>query len=104
MNNLIITSGTPAITIADKDIFESMKFYSDGNIFWDVSRKKDRPAAKVLDTDCPLTLEQWQKAGYDRHSVIADPGLSDIRKYDFRLKKNSILRDYGFTDIPDAVK
>ena len=31
-------------------------------------------------------------------------GLADIRKYDFRLKKDSILREYGFTDLPGAVK
>ena len=104
MNNLIITDGTPAITIAVKEIFEEQRFYSDNNIFCDLSRKKGQPFAKLLEADRSLTLQQWRKAGYDRHSLQTDPGLVNVRKYDFRLKKDSILREYGFTDIPDAVK
>ena len=104
MNNLIITDGTPAITIAVKEIFEEQRFYSDNNIFCDLSRKKGQPFARLLESDRSLTLEQWRKAGYDRHSLQTDPGLVNVRKYDFRLKKDSILREYGFTDIPDAVK
>ena len=95
---MIITDGTPAVTVAKKAIFEERKFYSDGNIFFDLSGKKGLPFAKVLETDRPLSLKEWQEAGYDRHSVTADPGLVNIRKYDFRLKRNSILRDFGFTE------
>ena len=28
-------------------------------------------------------------------------GLADIRKYDFRLKQNSTLRDFGFSETPE---
>lgn len=28
-------------------------------------------------------------------------GLAGIRKYDFRLKRNSILRDFGFIETPE---
>ena len=104
LNNVIITDGTPVFTVAEKAIFEERKFYSDGNIFFDLSGKNGLPFAKVLETNRPLSLKEWQAAGYDRHSVAADPGLVNIRKYDFRLKRNSILRDFGFTETPDAVK
>ncbi len=32
-----------------------------------------------------LSLEDWQKMGYDRHSQVADPGFSNLDLEDFRL-------------------
>ena len=104
VNNLIVTDGTPAITIGEQELFDEHRLYSDGNIFYDLSRRKNRPLAKLLKSDRPFTIKQWQAAGFDRRSTAADPGLADIRKYDFRLTADSILREYGFADTPDAVK
>ena len=49
----------------------------------------------------PLTFDkrsfkQWQRAGYDRHSRIADPGFVDPVNADFRLKPNSPAASIGF--------
>ncbi|MBR1999031.1 MAG: hypothetical protein IJ992_00800, partial [Lentisphaeria bacterium] len=51
-----------------------------------------------------LTMKQWQEAGFDRHSIFADPGFRDMENFDFTLKEDSILRDYGFEETVDAVE
>ena len=49
-------------------------------------------------------MKQWQEAGFDRHSIFADPGFRDMKNFDFTLKEDSILRDYGFEETVDAVE
>ena len=45
-----------------------------------------------------LNMAEWQKAGLDRHSIFADPGFKDAANFDFTLKEDSILWDYGFNE------
>ena len=45
------------------------------------------------------TFAQWQEAGYDKHSVIADPLLVDAERYDFRLRPASPALKLGFKPI-----
>lgn len=42
----------------------------------------------------------WQKLGYDRHSVIADPLFVDPRRDDYRLRDDSPAFKLGFQAIP----
>ena len=49
-------------------------------------------------------MAEWQKAGLDRHSIFADPGFKDAANFDFTLKEDSILRDYGFNETVKAVE
>ncbi|MDL5045804.1 right-handed parallel beta-helix repeat-containing protein [Oscillatoria amoena NRMC-F 0135] len=45
------------------------------------------------------TLADWQKAGYDRHSILADPKLGNIAKGDFSLASTSPAKKIGFRPI-----
>jgi len=45
------------------------------------------------------TLQQWQKAGKDTHSVYADPMFINIEAFDFRLKPDSPALKLGFVPI-----
>ena len=58
------------------------------NVYWHAGGKKFRFGER--------TFRQWQQAGMDRNSVIADPGFVEPEKDDFRLKKNSPALVVGF--------
>ena len=60
----------------------------DGNLYWRVGGKKFRFGEKAF--------RQWQQAGMDRNSAIADPGFAAPGEGDFRLKNNSPALEVGF--------
>ncbi len=59
----------------------------DNNCYWRTSGAVDFAG---------LSLEDWQKAGRDAHSIIADPGFEDAENLDFRLKSDSAALKVGF--------
>jgi hypothetical protein len=74
---------------------------SDLNLFWDVNGKPitflkggfGSPAAKKA------TLDEWQKAGHDTHSLMADPCFVDLAGHDFALSDGSPALKLGFRPI-----
>jgi hypothetical protein len=54
-------------------------------------------------TEAPITplgsLGQWQAAGYDAHSVVADPLFVNPAEDDYRLKPDSPAFKLGFEAI-----
>ena len=64
-------------------------FRLDRNVYWHAGKPVVFPGN--------LTLDQWrQQRGQDEHSIVADPGLVDPAKGDFRLKDDSPARKLGF--------
>jgi parallel beta-helix repeat protein len=61
---------------------------ADNNIYWD-TRTKDIRFGDVSFAD-------WRKSGKDVHSIIADPEFVNPSAFDFRLKRNSLVRKTGF--------
>ena len=47
-----------------------------------------------------LSWGEWQKAGHDQHSVVADPLFVNAAKDDYRLQANSPAFKLGFKPIP----
>jgi len=45
------------------------------------------------------TLAQWQKMGYDRDSIEADPMFVDLEGEDYRLMPESPALELGFEQI-----
>ena len=41
-------------------------------------------------------FDEWQKRGFDRGAIIADPGFNDLAKRDFSFGKDSLLGRLGF--------
>jgi len=44
--------------------------------------------------------EEWQKAGHDQHSAVADPLFANAAKDDYRLQHHSRAFQLGFKPIP----
>jgi hypothetical protein len=64
------------------------KFKMDSNVYWNAAGKPVDFAGK--------SLAEWQKAGLDQHSIIADPKFADAAKYDFHLIADSPALKVGF--------
>jgi hypothetical protein len=45
------------------------------------------------------SIAQWQKLGYDEHSLFADPLFVDAAHDDYRLKADSPAKQLGFEPI-----
>lgn len=45
------------------------------------------------------TFAEWQKLGYDAHSIVADPLFVNLKRGDYRLKPNSPAFKLGFRPI-----
>lgn len=66
----------------------------DHNCYWDTCEANPDFAG--------MTFEQWRRLGYDRHSIIADPGFVDAPAYDFRLEPDSPALTVGFEPFDPA--
>ncbi|MFH1921232.1 MAG: LamG-like jellyroll fold domain-containing protein [Planctomycetota bacterium] len=49
------------------------------------------------------SLLEWQAAGHDRNSIVADPGFVDAANDDYRLRPDSPAFGIGFQNINDQI-
>jgi len=84
---------------------ETPVFVSDLNLMWDVSGKpvvsgnqgRDEEGRWILAK--AYSFEEWQKLGYDLHSIMADPKCRNPRTFDFTLAADSPAFKLGFKQI-----
>ncbi len=68
------------------------KFAIDYNVYWNAAGRPVKfPGGK--------TLEQWQERGFDKHSLVADPGFVDPDEGHFTLREDSPAFKLGFKPI-----
>jgi len=68
--------------------WDKANFLADYNAYWD-TRTKDI----MVGTQ---TFKEWQKAGKDQHSIIADPKFVDADHLDFRVRNKSLISKIKF--------
>ena len=61
----------------------------DNNCYWDTRTKNTKIHGDLF-------LADWQKQGYDKHSIIADPLFVDPQRFDFRFKNNAVSKKIKF--------
>ena len=84
---------------------EKCNFISDLNLFWNVSGKQfvngkrthDKNGKPVLTKT--ITMKEWKRLGQDRHSIVANPGFKDLKRFDFTLMEDSPALALGFKPI-----
>jgi hypothetical protein len=70
---------------------------SDRNVIWHAGLPVTMNLSGVTDADY---WAAWQKLGYDRHSVIADPLFRNAKQGDYRLRPDSPALKLGFKPLP----
>jgi len=83
-NNIVYWNTGPLLSGRWKEVNIKM----DRNCYWNSAGEEVRPAG--------LSLEDWQKKGHDKNSIIADPLFLDPENFDFRLKPDSPAVKLGF--------
>ena len=102
--NILITDGT-ALFVGIPENLKRANFYSDLNLFWDVSGRDLLCADANVDTDGrfyrveTFSLETWREMGHDLHSIVADPRCKDLDNLDFTLAPDSPAFSLGFRPI-----
>ena len=70
----------------------------DHNVYWHTG------PLDLSTTDAAITpegsLQKWQAAGFDAHSVVTDPRFHNAEAGDFRLREDSPAFDLGFEPLP----
>ncbi|MGI6562684.1 MAG: right-handed parallel beta-helix repeat-containing protein [Clostridia bacterium] len=100
VNNIIYTDGCPVYSVGDdpesgENHITAAKILSSNNILW----SKDGEEPMITDREGLRTLSEVQKYGFEKGSIIADPGFTDPENYDFTLKENSPAFEMGFQKI-----
>ena len=90
--NIVITEGQPVFTGGYAHDPSRRGMTSDLNLYWDAGAGPLQPAKDRV-------FAEWQKAGQDRHSVVADPKCADLAARDFRLPPDSPAFALGFRAI-----
>jgi len=68
--------------------WDKLQFEARNNCYWNAAGAKVQFAGK--------SLEDWQKAGHEEGSIVADPLFENPEKLDFRLKPDSPALKLGF--------
>ncbi|MHB1355657.1 MAG: right-handed parallel beta-helix repeat-containing protein [Anaerolineae bacterium] len=100
--NILLTDGQPTIVGGYPGVLAKRDFWSELNLFWDISGQA--PVCADVTTDAQavqhnhtvFNLADWQALGFDRYSVVADPLLADPAHGDFTLAANSPALAIGF--------
>lgn len=102
-NNVIVTDGTPAYVTGNREMIENKRLCLDNNIIFDVSGRQE-VFARDNHAGRNYTPDEWRGEGLDLHSRFCDPGFRNLGKRNFRLRKDSILKEYGFGFLEDLLK
>ena len=72
----------------------------DRNLYWMAGQDLRDPQGLTEPLTPRGTWHQWQEAGFDQHSLVADPLFVDPGNDDYRLKPDSPALELGFEPIP----
>ncbi|WP_150307803.1 right-handed parallel beta-helix repeat-containing protein [Planctomonas psychrotolerans] len=108
-HNIVLGHGRPAFAgRADHRDIRSLTVESDLNLYWDEDPIDGAVFAANggYDADFAWTVREpldavWTDAGRDRHSIVADPGFTDVAARNFRVAPRGPAELLGI-DVPDA--
>ncbi len=72
----------------------------DQNLYWMIGQELSNPEGLTEPLTPRGTWSQWREAGFDQHSLVADPLFVDPSHDDYRLRADSPAVELGFKPIP----
>ena len=105
MRNILVTDGQPLYVAGYGHKLETPNPTIDLNVLWDISRspiigRSGKNDHGHLAADATIIdIDRWRKLGNDRHSLVADPLLGDLKQCDFTLAPESPALELGFEPI-----
>ena len=103
--NIVVTDEKPVMVFSFENYMESSSYYSDLNIFWDVSNmdlafgKNDYDNEKGWHLVCSSSICEMRTKRFEMHSSVCDPDFVDLQHLNFTLKPGSKAFDLGFEQI-----
>ncbi|MFC1739715.1 right-handed parallel beta-helix repeat-containing protein [Planctomycetota bacterium] len=94
LRNIIYLSSPDVVLYRFMGEERSLPMESDYNIFY--TKGKDMVITGLPGVD---TFEDWQKRGFDTHSIVADPLFTDPENDDYSLRPESPALKLGFKPI-----
>lgn len=111
--NVIVVEGKPFFKTSEWSTITAAELLSESNVFFDVSAPAGGQRQTPFFQACfikdgvgawrDFDFADWQALGHDLASAQADPGFVNLKKRDFRLKKNALLRQRGFPDLAATI-
>lgn len=95
--NIVLSNGSPIFVGGYAEEFWKCNFRSNLNLFCDISG--EQLVFVESSKRRKYSLEEWRNFGYDTYSIVEDPKIKDIRKYDFTLLGDSPAFKIGFKPI-----
>ena len=94
--NILCTSRPGAVLFYLAEWSDKQIQLSDENLFFNTTGEG---YGLLMPPEEPMSFAEWQRMGYDIHSIIADPLFMDPEHEDFRLKPESPALARGFQPI-----
>ncbi|MCP4643995.1 MAG: peptide-binding protein [bacterium] len=98
------------VNTMDRDVFSGIGFIPSGIAQWDYNLYYSQAGAPVFKPGVDakafpvyadsMSLTEWQAAGLDRNSVVADPLFVDPEAGDYRVRPESPALALGFKNFP----
>ena len=106
--NIVVSDGQPFFVGGYAGQLEKRNFYSEMNLFWDLSGndficingKYDKNSMWI--NTQTFSIAEWRDMGYDLYSKIADPLFEDFKNRNFTLQADSPALSLGFKPIDNS--
>ena len=103
-HNIFLSQGEP-FHVSPSNRMRQKGFLCNNNLYWNYKdgsfcSGNGGETGNLLKTlNEVLDWEEWQEMGWDRNSIVADPGFADPQKGDFTLVDDTNLKKIGFTPL-----
>ena len=104
--NIVVTDNIPFAHSSIPFDDEKTGLFCDLNWYFDLSGNNTAERGFAATKPCYKTsysLAQWRDFGFDKHTVVADPGFVDAAKRDFHYRSDSAAKAAGFYDFAETL-
>lgn len=103
--NILVSDGSPFHIMGYAMEIGTKAYVSDLNLYHDYSVPAEKKANFIQKSkEKTYTIAQWRELGFDKHSLLVDPGLNNPRNGNFELAADSPALALGFVPFKFGVQ